>query len=140
MKKNKSFNVIEYNITRKEIKYYDVIPYFVDCWNDKKFNFNKKEVKDKESLKQWIERASRHKFWARCEHECLVGSWPFGSKAMNDSLKELLKTDFNFDSYENIIKLHNIIIHDMQKIDVHEQIMMNIDIVTDILYEQFQIK
>lgn len=140
MKKVKSFNVIEYDTFGKGVKYYDVIPYFENCWNDKKFNFNKKEVKDKESLKQWIERASRYNFWARCEYECLIASWPFGSKAMFNSLKDVLNSDFDFDSYKDTIKLCNTITSDMQKIDVHEQIMMNIDIITDMLYDYFEIK
>lgn len=28
---------------------------------------------------------------------------------------------------------------DMEKIDIHDQIMMNIDIITDILYKEFEL-
>jgi hypothetical protein len=33
-----------------------------------------------------------------------------------------------------------IIMEDLKKIDVHEQIMMNIDIITDILFEEFKLE
>ncbi len=39
-----------------------------------------------------------------------------------------------------ILKFRNIIIRDMAKIDVYEQLMMNIDILVDILYDEFLMK
>lgn len=38
------------------------------------------------------------------------------------------------------IQLCNIIIKDMVKIDAYEQIRMNIDVIVDILYEEFLTK
>lgn len=139
-KKIAEFNVIEYDWTGRKIKPYNVLPYFRNVWKDKTFNLSKKDVVDKETLKEWIIKASRYTFWARCEYEFLIGPWPFGSKAMNEKLKQVLTPDFNFDDYSQNIDLSNAITTDMQKIDVHEQIMMNIDIIVELLAEEFKIK
>ena len=44
------------------------------------------------------------------------------------------------DSYTQSVDLSNIITQNMAKIDAYHQIMMNIDIITDILAEEFKIK
>ena len=130
----KQFNVLEFNWNTREKSEYDVLPYFRNVWKDKKFNFDKKDVKNKEDLKNWIKRASHYQYWARCEYEFLMGAWPFGSKKI---IEDLQRVEINMDN--NII-IYNIITQDMCKIDVHEQIMMNIDIITDVLAEEFKIK
>lgn len=129
----KKFNVIEYDWSKRTKSEYDVLPYFRRVWNDKKFNFDKKEVKTKEDLKKWIIKASHYQYWARCEYEFLIAPWPFGSKKMLDELQKIEIKQ------ENSIEISNIIIEDMYKIDVHEQIMMNIDIITEILSKEFKI-
>ena len=128
------FNVLNFNWTTREKDEYDVLPYFRSVWKDKKFNFDKKEVKTKEDLKNWIQRASHYQFWSRCEYEFLMGACPFGTNKM---IKDLQKVDI---TTENNIKICNIITEDMCKIDIHEQIMMNIDIITDILSIEFKIQ
>ena len=131
------FNVIEYNFNTKKVQAYNVIPYFVDTWNNKKHNFDKKDVNNKEDLKEWIIKTSSYMFRARCQYECLIAPWPFGSKRKNDKLKHLLTKEFNIDDYSQNIDFYNIIIDDMEKIDVHQQIMMNIDVIVEILYNKF---
>lgn len=106
------FNVLEYNWNRRENVAYDVMPYFRNNWKSKNFNFDKDKVKDRKTLKEWIERCSRYMFWARCEYEFLMAPWPY----RDDTLKD-----------------------DMKKIDVHEQIMMNIDVITELLFNEFKL-
>lgn len=134
----KKFNVLEYNFTTKKVDYYDVLPYFRRCWKDKKFNFDKKDVKSKDDLKNWIKRSSHYQYWARCEYEFLIASWPFGSYQFKQDMSELLKHGVNLDNIDDNIKFSNTITKEMCKIDIHEQIMMNIDIITNILYEEFE--
>jgi hypothetical protein len=43
----------------------------------------------------------------------------------------------NLDDYNTSINFNNIITREMTKIDVDKQIMMNIDIVTEILFDEF---
>lgn len=106
------FNVLEYDWNARKGVPYDVLPYFRNTW-DGKFNFDKKNVVDKKTLKEWIKNASQYMFWARCQYEFLMAPWPY---------KE-----------DTLIK-------DMYKIDVHEQIMNNIDVITNILYDEFKIE
>jgi hypothetical protein len=97
------------------------------------------EVKSKTDLEQWIKSASKYMFWARCEYEFLMASWPFGSKNMHNEIKEFFKKPQDLEYYSTRIDFDNIITRDMQKIDIHTQIMMNIDIITDILYKEFNL-
>lgn len=100
-KKNiKPFNVINFNFNSKKFEAYDVMPYFVNCYN--------KEKKDKrpttfDEFKEFVKSNSTYMYWARCEYEIIISDWP------NE------KTN--------------------KKIDVHWQIMNNIDVVTKLLIE-----
>lgn len=136
----RQFNVLHLKFDSKKIEYYDVLPYFRDCWKED-YRFEKENVTDKKSLKEWVERASRYKFWARCQYEFLIAPWPLGSYEMNKRVREVIsKSTFNLDDYSSNIDFHNAIMYDMHKIDIHEQIMMNIDIIVDILFDEFKIK
>lgn len=142
MKTIKKFNVLHTNFSSKRVEYYDVLPYFRDCWKSKYNKDEKKKIKEtksKELLREWIKDRSLYMFWGRCEWEFLIGGWPYGSKRMYDNIKEFISNNPNIDNYDDRLKLDNIIIDDMTKIDVHEQIMMNIDIITDILYNEFKL-
>lgn len=105
------FNVLEFNFTTRKLDHYDVLPYFRREWKSKKYDsFGKSKVKNKAQLKEWIMKAAHYQFWSRCEYEFLIGPWPY----KEDKLKE-----------------------ELIKVDVFQQIMINIDIVTDILYKEF---
>ena len=135
-KKDIKFNVIEFDISANKYKPYDVIPYFVNVWNDTKWDaFEKSKVKTKEDFKSWVIRASHYQFWAKCEHECLIAPWPYGSYRVKEKLKEVNITNID----NNFIDIINAFGVDMNKIDVYEQIMMNIDIVTELLWIKFDL-
>lgn len=100
MKKNlKSFYTIIYNINKKTFESYDIMPYLIDEYKDKKKR--KKQPVTFDEFKKFIEGASMYQYWSRCEYEIILTSWP------NEDKKE--------------------------KIDIHQQIMMNIDVITNIL-------
>lgn len=107
----RKFNVLEYS-WRGQVQPYDVLPYFRNTWHEKRFNFGKKNVKTRADLRAWIERASKYMYWARCEYEFIMLPWPYNT--------------------EHPTK-------DAEKIDVHYQIMMNIDVIADILAEEFKL-
>ena len=142
----KTFNVLLFK--NNKVEYYDVLPYFRDRWKDKKDwdSETKAEIKEKNRpdnkrkafLKKWIIDKARYMFWARCEYEMLLAPWPFGSYRINQDLKNFLTPDFNIEDYSQNNAFYNIIIQDMKKIDVYEQIMMNIDVVVDILWEEIK--
>ena len=136
------FYVLNYTYDHK-VEYYDVLPYFRQEWKVDNIlyddNWNRMDVDSKELFKQWIEKKSKYHFWARCEYEFLMANWPFGSKKMFDKLKPMIG-NINLDDYRQRIDLCNAVICDMYKIDIHEQIMMNIDVIADILANEFNLK
>ena len=142
--KKKEFKVLLMDFNRKKYEAYDVLPYFRNIWRGHRFNwdkdYNKIPVKTKEQLKEWIIDWARYQFWARCEYEFLMASWPFGSRRMTDEVKAFIINQPDIDNYEDNLRFCNIIIMDMVKIDVFEQLMMNIDILVDILYDEFLMK
>lgn len=144
MKTLKKFNVLTFS--NGKISEYDVLPYFRDSWKEK---YNKKEKekikaakynsKRKQLFKEWVIGRSMYMFWSRCEWEMLIGSWPYGSKRINDKMKDFMSESRNLDDYHDSIVLDNIITTDMEKIDVHRQIEMNIDTIVDILYMELKL-
>ena len=138
------FNVLHLNYNKNEVEPYDILPYFRDCWKAKYYKEEVNKIKEAKTrnkrlklFKEFIQSRSLYMFWSRCEWEFLVAHWPFGSKQMYEDLKKFWKDYPDIDDYSNTIKLDNIIIQDMDKIDVHKQIMMNIDVIADILYKEF---
>lgn len=104
----KQFNVILMDFNSKSIVPYDVLPYFRRNW--KKDHQNILSPSSREELKQWIIDNAKYQFWARCEYEIMIGPWPYR-------------------------KDH--IIEELHKVDAFEQIMFNIDVITDILTKEF---
>lgn len=103
-----TFNVIIYDINKKTVVPYDVIPYFVYSWNKDSL---KSKVSNKEMFKTWVEKTSKYNYWARCEYEILIAPWPY--------IEEKDK---------------------MVKIDVHHQLIHNLDILVDILIDELELK
>ena len=62
-----------------------------------------------------------------------MAPWPFGSKKLNEEVTNFFKGDVNLFNTDDNIKFTNIILNDMYKIDIHEQLMMNIDVFAEIL-------
>lgn len=133
------FNVLWLNFSTKKVEYYDVLPYFRDCWKDKCYKDEVKAIQSFDQLKEWIIGKSRYMYWARCQYEFLIAGWPFGGKRLKDDVKLLLASEFNIDDYDQCLKFENIIIKDMTKIDIHYQIMMNIDIVVNLLNNEYHV-
>ena len=130
----KKFNVLLRDFNKKEPTFYDVLPYFRREWAER---YKDIPVKTKEDLKKWIKDRSQYQFWSRCEYEFLIAKWPFGGRQLTEDMEKFIATNPDLKDHKTNIDMCNIITKDMDVIDVHEQIMMNIDIVTDILYDEF---
>lgn len=117
----KFYYVLIWDFNSDSLKHYDVLPYFRDCFAERKAKSKSKrrqrllaanpELKKHfgvpatlEEMKVFIENESLYMFWSRCEWEMIIHGWP------------ARKNDY--------------------KIDVHEQIMMNIDVLADLLYKE----
>ena len=137
----KKFNVLLRDFNKKKPTFYDVLPYFRRKWEECPYiwdeDYKEIPVKTKEELKKWIKDRSQYQFWSRCEYEFLIAKWPFGGRQLTEDMEKFIATNPDLKDYKINIDMCNIITKDMDIIDVHEQIMMNIDIVTDILYDEF---
>lgn len=102
----KSFNVITEDINRRAFAPYDVIPYFVNRYKGLRKNENKPSNFDE--FKEFVKKWSMYQYWARCEYEIILSGWPPASDPHSDD----------------------------KKIDVHWQIMMNIDIIAEIVMDE----
>ena len=98
----KSFNVIIYDPNLRKFVEYDIIPYLIRTYNEKK---ERKETLPKtfDEFKNFVKSESQYQFWSRCEYEIILIDWPCQ-------------------------KNH-------EKWDVYKQIMMNLDIVTNVFME-----
>lgn len=125
------FNVLSFNFNKSQIEPYDVVPYFKRIW-EALDTHDKIIIADRKKFKEWVIFEAKYQFWSRCQYEMVVGSWPFGSYKMNERIKELKKNDE--DTYDNLV---DAALSEMAKIDVYEQLMMNIDVLVDILIDEF---
>ena len=100
MKKRKPipFKVIVDNVNTKKFEFYDVMPYFIRCYDDtKKAN----RPKTYEEFKAFVESNSAYMYLGRCEWELVLKPWVGHSNE--------------------------------RKVDVHWQLMHNLDLATSIL-------
>ena len=130
----KKFNVLLRDFNKKKPIPYDVLPDFRREWTER---YKDIPVKTKEDLKKWIKDLSQYQFWSRCEYEFLIAKWPFGGWQLTEDMEKFIATNPDLKDNKTNIDMCNSITKEMDVIDVHEQIMMNIDIVTDILYDEF---
>lgn len=104
--KDKHFYTIVYNVNSRRPEAYDVIPYILnEIKEQRKRKYDKLIIKSNEDLKNAILRIAKYQFWARCEYEVIINEWPYQE---SDPMKNSCK------------------------IDVYEQIKMNIDVIVDI--------
>ena len=100
MKKRKSipFNVIIDDVNAQEFKPYDVMPYFIRCYEETK---KKNRPNTYNEFKEFVKGKSMYMYWGRCEWELVLKPWVGHSNE--------------------------------RKVDVHWQLMHNLDLVTSIL-------
>lgn len=100
MKKRKHipFKVIVDNVNTKKFEFYDVMPYFIRCYDDTKKDNRPKTY---EEFKEFVKGKSMYMYWSRCQYELILKPWVGHSNE--------------------------------RKVDVHWQLMHNLDLVTSIL-------
>lgn len=104
--KLKSFYVIRWDFNRDEVEHYDIIPYFKRVYDSLK---KSERPKTFDEVKDFILKEGRYNFWARCEYETIVHSWPHRENG-----------------------------HE-HKMDIFEQIKMNIDVITEVFTRLVQV-
>lgn len=132
------FNVLLYKMGK--IEQYDILPYLRSRWTSKEKHAREKrdKVKSMSDLKEWIQLEVSYMFRGRCQYEFLIANCPFGNKQMYDDLKIFIP-GWKIGDYSQNIDFCNIITKSMEKIDIYDQIMINIDVIVNILYVEFKI-
>ncbi len=103
------YRVITWNFSTDRVEHYDIMPYLYRRLEEKR---KKRQIVLKdltlEKLKEFIDNESKYQFWARCQYEVILSSWP---------------------PRENGRK---------HKMDVYEQIHMNLDNIAKLMYDDLQ--
>lgn len=100
----KQFNVMLWDFNLDTIVPYDVMPYFLNCYKERKKKKSQPTPETLDDFRKLIESESRYRFWSRCEYEMICNRWPKGKKEL--------------------------------KIDIHQQVMMNIDLIAKLLHDE----
>lgn len=103
------YKVITWDFNTDRVKHYDIMPYLYRRLEEKRKK-RKIALKDLtlERLKEFIDAESKYQFWSKTEYEVILHSWP---------------------SRENG--------HE-HKMDVYEQIHMNLDNIAKLMYDDLQ--
>ncbi len=94
------FNVVIWDFNKKDFTTINVIPYFID-----KYDEAKNKPHSFPEFMKFVEDEALYQFWSRCEYEMLIA--------------DLMETDIN----------------NAKKVDVYNQIKLNLDVVTSILIQ-----
>ena len=114
----KQFNVMIWDFNSDKLVHYDVIPYF---------------------QQRYKERVKRYKKYSKKGHLAVDNEYTFVPKTL-DEFKMFVENESRYQfwsrcEYEMICHGWPVQKNDY-KLDVHEQIMMNIDVVAEILYKE----
>lgn len=93
------YNVILWDINKREFIPYDIFPYLKHVWAK-----DENKPKTFDEFKEWIRKESLYQWWSRCEYEIILSDWPSKTKS--------------------------------KKVDVHYQVMNNIDVITKLFMEE----
>lgn len=69
------YNVIVWDVNRKEFVPYDIFPYL-----KREFIRSKETPYTFEEYKTWIKKEAMCQWWARCEYEVILSNWPCEDK------------------------------------------------------------
>lgn len=115
------FNVLTWDFNTDKLKHYNIIPYFIERYKERV------ERSEDETIKHNIDNYPEHKT-------------RFDVPQTIDEFKKFVEDESMYMFWSKCE--WEMIIHgwpvqrEKYKIDVHEQIMMNIDVIADILYKE----
>lgn len=118
----KKFNVTVYNVNSKEFENYDIIPYLIN-----RYEKAIRKPKTFDEFKEFIKGESQYQWWSRCEYEIILSPWPY---LTSPSERYDKKGENDIEAWKKHWKEH---LKECKKIDVYDQVMMNIDIITEII-------
>ena len=120
----REFNVIEYSINKKEFIPYNIIPYLVS-----QYKIKRDKPKTFDEFKEFFKNESLYQWWARCEYEVILSPWPY---TVSPSERYDKKGENDIKAWKEHWEKH---LNECQKIDVHYQVMMNLDVITALVID-----
>lgn len=72
------YNVILWDINKREFVSYDIFPYLKKAYQESKER--EEEPKTFEEFKEFVRKESMYMWWGRCQYEILISDWPSQSK------------------------------------------------------------
>lgn len=115
----KSFNVLIENNGKFEP--YDIMPYLKSEWKshvETIAQYGEDEYwrypKTYKEIKNWITKTLKYRYWARCEYELILSTWP---SYTNERGEEIIRTG------------------SARKIDIWDQCEMNLDLIVRMFIE-----
>lgn len=69
----REFNTIIYDVNKRKFETYDIMPYLIDEYKATK---KKDRPKTFDECKEFIEKWSMYRWWARCQYEIIIVDWP----------------------------------------------------------------
>lgn len=121
----KEFNVIVYNVNSKEFVPYNIIPYLVSQYK----KIKKDKPKTFDEFKEFVKKESMYQWWSRCEYEIILSPWPYKASPSERYNK---KGEDDVEAWKEHWKKH---LDECKKIDVHYQVMINLDVITTLVME-----
>ena len=130
----RSLNVIMYDFNKKNIIFYNVVPYFVNRFSESVF-------KNREELKKEVILNGKHMFWSRNEYEITINSYPgrfwLNSNIFIDGKFVNINTLPELEQLKVAKEVQKIADSEAKIIDVWDQIAANLEILLDILEPNF---
>lgn len=120
----REFNVIGYSINKKEFIPYNIIPYLVS-----QYKIKRDKPKTFDEFKEFVKNESLYQWWARCEYEVILSPWPY---TVSPSERYDKKGENDIKAWKEHWEKH---LNECQKIDVHYQVMMNLDVITALVMD-----
>lgn len=118
MSKKNVFNVLRWEVNRDIIEHYDILPFFRRCYSDRKKKSKLKRIDHTSKYYKVPETVEDFK-----EFITLESNWMYNGRC----------------EYEMIVHAWPAYKNDY-KIDIHEQIMMNLDVIAELLYNEYKDK
>lgn len=89
--------------------------------------------KDKEELSKAVKSIAMYYFWAKCEHEITITSWP--PYITKEEAKEIQLSIEKCEAHSKFPKVFNVELAASSKVDIYEQLCLNWNRFIDYLYD-----
>ena len=91
-----SLNVCIWNFNQDKLETYDVVPHLKIQLRSCKKN---EKPKTRDELSEFLRREAQYMFWAKCEWEMIIHSWPFRNEGREEKVDVYSQLKLNWDAF-----------------------------------------